>query len=82
MILKQLIVAAGLAGTLGAATPAFADWYRPTPPAVVVTAPAYGYGYASYGYRGYAPRYHRPYVRRGWEGRRWEHGWHHRGHRW
>jgi hypothetical protein len=80
MILKHLIVAAGLAGTLGAATPAFADWYRPTPAPVVVTAPAYGY--AGYGYRGYAPRYYRPYVRRGWEGRRWEHGWHHRGYRW
>ena len=82
MILKQLIVAAGLAGTLGAATHAFADWYRPTPAPVVVTAPAYGYGYAGYGYRGRAPRYYRPYVRRGGEGRRWAPRGNPRGHRW
>lgn len=32
MLLKKLIVTAGLAGTLGAASPAFADWYpQPQP---------------------------------------------------
>lgn len=30
-MLKTLIAAAGLAGTLGVAVPAHADWYGPTP---------------------------------------------------
>ncbi|MGZ3429700.1 MAG: hypothetical protein ACXVCV_23780, partial [Polyangia bacterium] len=35
-MLKKLITVAGLAGTLGVAAPAFADWYQPAP------APVYG----------------------------------------
>lgn len=35
-MLKKLMTIAGVAGTLGAAAPAFADWYQPAPP------PAYG----------------------------------------
>jgi hypothetical protein len=84
MILNKMIAAVGLVGTLGAATPAFADWHRPAP---VVTAPGYsyagwGYGHRSYG-RGYsAPRYYHPYARRGWEGSRWrEPRGHHYGYR-
>ncbi|MCU1279572.1 MAG: hypothetical protein JWM53_3118 [bacterium] len=38
-MLKKLITVAGLAGTLGFAAPAFADWYQPAP------APGYGTGY-------------------------------------
>ena len=51
-MLKQLLAAVSVVGTLGAAAPAFADWYYPTPippaPTVeVVTPPApyYAYGY-------------------------------------
>jgi hypothetical protein len=35
-MIKKLITVAGLAGTLGVAAPAFADWYQPAP------APVYG----------------------------------------
>lgn len=35
-MLKKLLTMAGLAGTLGVAAPAFADWYQPAP------APVYG----------------------------------------
>jgi hypothetical protein len=92
MILKKLITAIGVAGTLGGAAPAFADWYRPVPapivvpPApVVVTPPAYGYGY-DYGYRYEGRpdyRWRRERAWRHWEHERREHerrehrGWHH-----
>ena len=42
-MLKKLITVAGLAGTLGMAAPAFADWYRPAP------APVYGEPVPAYG---------------------------------
>ncbi len=47
-MLKKLITVAGVAGTLGSAAPAFADWYAPVPaPAygTPVQPPYYGYGY-------------------------------------
>lgn len=80
-ILKNLVAAVGVAGTLGAAAPAFADWYRPAPPVVVppappvyVTPPAqYGYGY------GYCPP--GMYCRPGWGRDDWR--WRrHRAHEW
>ena len=43
-MLKKLMMVAGLAGTLGAAAPAFADWYRPAPAPVYMPAPAPAYG--------------------------------------
>ena len=36
-MLKTLITVAGVAGTLGAAAPAFADWYQPAPAPVYQT---------------------------------------------
>ncbi len=94
MLMKTMITAAGLVGTLGAATPAMADWYAPVPPPVYNTPapPVYGYGY---GYdRGYwygdrdrddAWRRHewREHEWREHEGRRWRH-WEHerREHGW
>jgi hypothetical protein len=73
MILKKLITAIGVAGTLGAAAPAFADWYRPVPAPVVV--------------RHYEGRHDYYRARREREWRRWEHERrerreHHRWHRW
>jgi hypothetical protein len=84
-MLKKLITVAGVAGTLGVAAPAFADWYQPVPPPVYGTPvqPAYGYGGPAYGYDGWRER--EAWRRREWERRRrwerWE--WerhHHRGH--
>jgi hypothetical protein len=58
MLLKKLAIAAGLAGTLGAASPAFADWYQaPQPPAPqpyeyqVQNPPAAGGYYVDNGWR-------------------------------
>ena len=61
MSIRKLLVAAGVAGTLGTAAPALADWYQPAPP-VVVQPPAYAYGDSGY--------YGQPgvYYRRGWDG--------------
>jgi hypothetical protein len=88
MILKKLIVLAGIAGTLGVAAPAFADWHRPT--VVVRPGPVYrpiarprigvgvyapGYynsGYYSSGY--YAPTYGYNY---GWQPAYRYRNWHH-----
>ena len=36
-MLKKLITVAGVAGTLGVAAPAFADWYQPAPAPVYNT---------------------------------------------
>ena len=85
MILKSLITAVGVAGTLGGAAPAFADWYRPVPAPVVVAPPAYSYGYdAGYRYEGRPDyRWRREREWRHWEHERREHerrehgGWHH-----
>jgi hypothetical protein len=59
MILKKLIVLAGIAGTLGVAAPAFADWHRPT----VVVRPGPVYRPIARPYVGvgvYAPGYYNP----------------------
>jgi len=82
-MLKQLVAIAGVAGTLGVAAPAFADWHRPArvvvrpAPVVVRPAPVYRPVYrpapvVRYDY-GYGAVY-----RPGWEARRWE--WRHRHH--
>jgi hypothetical protein len=83
-MLKKLIAIAGLAGTLGVAAPAFADWHRPGP-VVVRPAPVYRPIYrpapvARPGYYGYGYGY-RPVYRPGWEARRWEWRHHHRYYR-
>ena len=75
-MLKKLLAVAGLVGTLGAAAPAFADWYGPGP--VVVTPPVAGPGY----YRGrddWRWRDRDDY----WRGRdRDDWRWRHRRHEW
>jgi hypothetical protein len=78
MLLNKLITVAGIAGTLGAATPAFADWDdAPPPPAYNVPAPVYGYGYDGDDWRERAWRRHEAWERyRHW--RRWEWRRHHR----
>ncbi len=85
-MMKTLITVAGLAGTLGVAAPAFADWYQPQPAPPVygtpVQPPVYSYGY------GYGDRDGDDYWRRRDEWRRheaWERyrRWHHWQHeRW
>ncbi len=86
-MMKTLITVAGLAGTLGVAAPAFADWYQPQPVAppvygTPVQPPVYSYGY------GYGDRDGDDYWRRRDEWRRheaWERyrRWHHWQHeRW
>jgi hypothetical protein len=81
-MLKKLLTVAGVAGTLGAAAPAFADWYRPVPPPVYrVPVPTYGYGYGADRWRERQAwrrreaweRYHR-WHRGEWE-RHHHHGW-------
>ena len=76
-MLKKLITMAGLAGTLGVAAPAFADWYQPAPP------PAYGMPVQSPGYYGDGDDWRHGEWRRheAWERyrrwRRWEWMRHH-----
>ena len=89
----MLVTVAAVAGTLGLAAPAFADWYQPAP------APVYGYNYGngSYGNGSYGNDGDRSYGRRGdgdrddWREARWRsherherHEWreHHRGWGW
>ncbi len=92
-MLKTLITVAGLAGTLGSAAPAFADWYKPQP----VPPPVYGtpvqppvyYGDGGY-YNGgyYGGDYDRWREREAWRRHEaWEryhrwHRWHHHGWGW
>lgn len=92
MIFKKLIAAAGLLGTLGAATPAFAhcwgdDDYAPPAPVVTPYDQGYGYGYGS----AYAPSYGYGYAAPAWQYRAawrpWYSGyarpcWHHGWRRW
>jgi hypothetical protein len=94
-MLKQLLAAVSVVGTLGAAAPAFADWYTPAP------APAYEYVTPPAPY--YANRYHwrqdgddwrwrdrddwrwREHRRHEWREHAWrDHEWreHHRWNRW
>ena len=91
-MMKTLMTVASLAGTLGVAAPAFADWYQPAPaPAygTPVEQPgyAYGYGYGNYYGNYYGNNYgdddcdRRQAWRRheAWEhGRRWRHFEHER----
>lgn len=81
MSLKSIIAAAGVVATLGAAAPAFADWYRPVPPPVVVPPAPPVYVTPSYGYYGRPGVYYR-HDRDDWRWRRWhgEHEW--REHEW
>jgi hypothetical protein len=79
MLLKKLILGAGLLGTVGVATPALADCPPPAAgvtyeaPVVTYGAPVYTPVYYGAGYRyGYGRRYWAPPVRRGW-------GWHREG---
>jgi hypothetical protein len=75
-MLKKLITMAGLAGTLGMAAPAFADWYQPAPAPVYgmpVQQPGYGYGYG-YGYGDRDDWRRHEMWRRREEWRRW-HRW-------
>lgn len=80
-MLKTIVAVAGLAGTLGVAAPAFADWHGGYHGGVVargpvarpiyrpVARPYYGYGYND-----------RPVYRSGWEWRRYEWLRHHPRH--
>lgn len=85
-MMKTLITVAGVAGTLGVAAPAFADWYEPAPAPVYappVQQPVYGYGYGNE--YGYGDRDRDDWWRRREEWRRheaWEryHRWHHWEH--
>jgi hypothetical protein len=74
-MLKKLMMAAGLAGTLGAAAPAFADWYRPVP------APVYGMPVQEPGYYGYGDDWQRREEWRRHEAWRRREEWR-RWHRW
>ncbi|MDB4969931.1 MAG: hypothetical protein JWN44_5620 [Myxococcales bacterium] len=68
MLLRKLITVAGLAGTLGAASPALADWYQPPPP--VYREPVYEQPvYQPYGRPAEVDPY---YANNGW--RREHHG--------
>ncbi|HEX4456784.1 MAG TPA: hypothetical protein VIA18_02370 [Polyangia bacterium] len=96
MIFKNLMLAAGVVGTLGVAAPAFADTYVPIAAPIAVAAPVpvavpapvevawgYGRGYGRVGYgRGYG--WGRGSFHRYEGGRAWHGGWgrsYHRG-RW
>jgi hypothetical protein len=87
MLLKNLIAAAGVAGTLGAAAPAFADWYQPAPP-IVVAPPMPVYGYPGVYYRhdwdgDRARDYWRWRHRHEWREREWQgHAWREHHRRW
>lgn len=86
-MMKTLITVAGLAGTLGVAAPAFADWYQPQPAPPVygtrVQPPVYGYGYGDRDDRRRRDAWRRHEA---WERyRRWHHWEHERReheHRW
>jgi hypothetical protein len=86
MLLKKLIVSAGLVGTLAAAAPAIAcehDEVIVTPPAPAYNGGAY-YGVGYGGYYGQPGVYYRdPWAwrRHEWERHR-ESEWRHRWHRW
>ena len=93
-MIKTLMTIAGVAGTLGAAAPAFADWYQPPPAPVYappVQQPVYGYGYGDrdgdgddYWRRREEWRRHEAWERyhrwHHWQHERWEHE--HRGWGW
>jgi hypothetical protein len=79
-MLKKLIMAAGVAGTLGAAAPAFADWYRPAHAPVYSTPVRPGYGYYGNDWRRREEWRRREQWRRS---HRWEWERHHRyGYHW
>jgi hypothetical protein len=86
MLLKKLIAAVGVAGTLGAAAPAFADWYQPTPPVVVTPpVPVYGYpaAYHRHGWYGDRDRDYWRWRRHEWREHEWrEHEWREHHRRW
>jgi hypothetical protein len=90
VMIKKLLAAVSLMGTLGATAPAFADWYGPeyvpAPPPVVNPYYAHGYDRDDWRWRDRDDwRWRRWHRQHEWRDHEWrEHEWreHHRGWRW